>query len=191
MLNRNKVMGNINVALGMTRKIGGQVVHTYVQDQMGQFDTSHTITKMRFGDSHIMTDVGPLDAVSQFVDHSVGRTASIQYFIHLVPIKIDGKWTFRFTKTSKYIPVLEPADKLEVSLNTEQGKHSASHGPKALHRAFTLPGVYFMYDFSPFVVIREKREVPLINLVTDLLTVAGGLFALVRLLDSALHMAGL
>lgn len=45
----NKVAGNIHVALGSTRKIGEQVIHTFVEDQLGNFDTSHEITSLRFG----------------------------------------------------------------------------------------------------------------------------------------------
>lgn len=184
------------MALGTTRKVGGQLVHTFVQDQMGEFDTSHIITKMRFGDvddtlsSSSPSSVGPLDGMTTLVDQSLGKTAAIQYFVHLIPIKIENKLTYKFTKSSKYVPVLEPADKARIEMNTENMKHAAAHGPKKHSGAFVLPGVYVIYDFSPFVVVRERYEVPLIDLITDLLTIAGGVFALVRLLDSFLHLTG-
>jgi len=185
---RNKVAGTIHVALGMTQKLNGQVVHTFVQDQMGQFDTSHVINLLRFGNQS-KSHSGLLDGTYGFVDHSLGRTAAFHYFMHLVPTRSGRDVSFRYTKTSKYLPILEPTDKYKNALSTEGGKPSgAGNGARDRGHAFTLPGVYFMYDFSPFVVVREQREVLLIDLITDLLTVAGSVFALMRLLDYTLYL---
>lgn len=192
-LHVNKVAGNVHVALGTTRKIGNQVLHTFVQDQLGQFDTSHEIVKLHFGEQD---PVNPdkaatiLDNTHKYVDRQRGQTAAIQYYIHLIPTKTDEKITYRLTMREKYVPVLDPEDSLQITHET-QGKHSNQHASKSLSQFFTLPGVYFMYDFSPFVVVREPNQIPLIDLITDLLTVAGGTLVLVRLLDSALHLAGL
>lgn len=158
---------------------------------MGAFDTSHKISHMRFGELEIGTvELGQLDGIERLVDRDLGRTAAIQYFIHLVPVKLDDKVSFRFTKKSKYIPVLEPAHNASMALSTENRKHSSPQGPNNMGQMFTLPGVYFMYDFSPFIIVRERYQVPFIDLIADLLTVAGGVFALVRLLDSALFFTG-
>ena len=187
----NKIAGNIHVALGTTRKINGQVVHSFVQDQLGEFNTSHIISHMRFGEENQLGQEGQLDNISRYVDPTLGKTAAMQYFVHLIPVKQKGKIFFRFTKTSKYIPILQPVVDESLVANTDSKKYASSQGPKGMGNVFTLPGVYFMYDFSPFVIVREPYQIPLIDLITDLLTVAGGVFALVRLLDSALHFVDL
>lgn len=191
-LNINKVAGNIHVALGVTQKMRGQVVHTFTQDKVGEFDTTHTINALRFGDhSHVSTvgdfeswlhsgPPGGLDGASMKVDQARGKTAAITYMIHLVPLETNKRITYRFTSNTKYVPIMEPEHGKQIAVPNFQ-KHTVKK-----HTRASLPGIYFLFDFSPFVVVREPVDVLFIDLVTDLLTLAGGVLALVRMLDSCL-----
>jgi len=51
-------------------------------------------------------------------------------------------------------------------------------------RQAVLPGVFFVYDFSPFMVRREESREPLGELLIGLCAVAGGVFTVARLLDA-------
>ncbi|KAH9261167.1 hypothetical protein BASA81_000871 [Batrachochytrium salamandrivorans] len=178
----NKVAGNIHVALGSTQRMGDQIVHVFAQDQIDLFDTSHTISKLRFGSPvlssqvpHVPLPGGVLDSTTKRVDFSLGRTAAIQYHLHLVPSRIKGMGTsYKYSLTERYFPVADP------------NPASAPLVPNKKQRQFTLPGVYFMYDFSPFVVVREPVRVQAIDVLADLLTLSGGTFALASALDKLL-----
>jgi len=47
-----------------------------------------------------------------------------------------------------------------------------------------LPGVFFVYDFSPFMVKREERRESLAELLIGLCAVAGGVFTVASIVDS-------
>lgn len=185
----NKVAGNIHVALGSTQRMGDQIVHVFAQDQIDSFDTSHAISKLRFGSPvlssqppHVPLPGGVLDSTTKRVDFSLGRTAAIQYHLHLVPTRIKGMATsYKYSLTERYFPVTDPNPASALSNSS-----SSSSSSNKKQRQFTLPGVYFMYDFSPFVVVREPVRVQAIDVLADLLTLSGGTFALASALDKVL-----
>ena len=178
----NKVDGHMHIALGASRLVGGNVVHTFSPDKIGTFDTSHTINSLRFGDvTHPeFTGASPLDGFSHPVDVSLGRTASMQYLISLIPT-LDEKRSmlYRFTAVDTYTPILEPLPE------------HRKPGYVAGNREVKLPGVYFLYEFSPFVVVRTKLKVPWLTAITDILGMVGGVLMSSRLVDAALHLTGL
>ena len=178
----NKVDGHMHIALGASRVVGGNVVHTFSPDKIATFDTSHVVNSLRFGDvAHpVFTGAAPLDGFAHPVDVSLGRTASMQYLVSLIPTLDDkGNMLYRFTSVDTYSPVLNPLPE-----NLKPGQ------PMPPNRDIKLPGVYFLYEFSPFVVVRRKLHVSWLTVLIDLFGLVGGVIMSSRLLDAALHMAG-
>jgi len=182
-VNLNKVAGHIHIALGASRLVGGNVVHTFSPEKIGLFDTSHSVNSLRFGDkSHPdFSGAAPLDGFVHNVDHSVGQTASMQYFITLIPtLDESGNLLYRFTAVDTYSPIMEPLP----------AHRKPNYAPPVKRPEIKLPGIYFMYEFSPFVVVRTKVVVPLLTMFTDILGLVGGVIMFSRLADSTLHVMG-
>lgn len=105
----------------------------------------------------------PLEEVVQVPEEGAGV---YQYYVKLVP--------------TLYQPLGgEPLETNQFSVAT-QFRPAVIQGI----RQPVLPGVFFVYDFSPFMVRREEKREPLTELLVGLCAVAGGVFTVARLLDS-------
>ena len=87
-LGRLQVAGNFHFAPGRSFQQGNMHVHDLVPFQTTEFDTSHTLHHLAFGEEYPgMTN--PLDAV---VVHRInphnpaGRTGMYQYFLKVLPL---------------------------------------------------------------------------------------------------------
>eukprot|EP00968_Pinguiococcus_pyrenoidosus_P007824 scaffold535_cov260-Pinguiococcus_pyrenoidosus.AAC.17 len=75
-------------------------------------------------------------------------------------------------------------------------KHFGPHKNPAVKKkqskaaGMVLPGVFFVYDISPFLIQVSRDVVPFSHLVTNLLAITGGVFSLANLLDSATYYIG-
>jgi hypothetical protein len=49
-----------------------------------------------------------------------------------------------------------------------------------------LPGVFFIYDFTPYMIEVQRECMPLWRLFTKLCAIVGGVFTLMGVLDSVL-----
>lgn len=115
------------------------------------------------------------------INPDLGQTASFQYHLHLVPSRFYNLANFyEFSYTEKYLPVLEPKHEQTI-IDKDSNKHTTGHTIR--RRKFVLPGVYFIYDFSSFVVVKEVATTPTIDVITDLLSLVGGMLAVVKVLD--------
>jgi hypothetical protein len=52
-----------------------------------------------------------------------------------------------------------------------------------------IPGIFFVYDLSPFMLQVSTAQIPLSHLITRLLAVVGGVFCVLGLLDSLWYKA--
>ncbi len=50
-----------------------------------------------------------------------------------------------------------------------------------------LPGIFFVYEISPFMVEVTHKKVPFMHLVAKLCAIVGGIFSLLGVADSILH----
>lgn len=201
----SKVAGNFHVNLGVTRQEGTgestMFVHTFQVDKLGAFDTSHTIHRLAFGDFVAVRTANEsmeLDGVQTLVDQEQGQTAAVQYFIKLHPTleASDRVVHYRYSVTPSYVGIWDPVHSKEVAIPAGDQHAPGGNGAVApkrhLPQAMTiLPGVYFVYDFSPFLVVRTPRFFSLVDVFVDLFAVAGGFLAIAKLVDAALHFFGL
>lgn len=49
-----------------------------------------------------------------------------------------------------------------------------------------LPGIFFVYDLSPFMIEASRTRMPLLHFCTKLCAIVGGVFTVLGVLDSIL-----
>lgn len=50
-----------------------------------------------------------------------------------------------------------------------------------------LPGIFFVYDMSPFMVEVQRSYMPLLHFLTKLLAIVGGIFTILGVVDSGVY----
>jgi endoplasmic reticulum-Golgi intermediate compartment protein 3 len=50
-----------------------------------------------------------------------------------------------------------------------------------------LPGIFFVYDLSPFMLEVHHTSMPLLHFITKLLAIVGGVFTILGVVDSVIH----
>ncbi|KAH8741081.1 serologically defined breast cancer antigen 84 [Cryptosporidium ryanae] len=162
----NKVSGNFHVALGTATIKSGKHVHEFNMNDISRgFNTSHVIHELTFGTDRIPFVSSPLDKVEKVVRKG---TKMFHYYIKLVPteyIMENGKNFFgnQYTYSEK-----------EKEVYVNKGELSG------------LPGVFFVYDFQPFVLKRIHQSIPLTHLFTSFCAIVGGIYSVMSILDSIL-----
>ncbi|KAK6590544.1 serologically defined breast cancer antigen 84 [Cryptosporidium xiaoi] len=163
----NRVSGNFHVALGTATVKNGKHVHEFNMNDISRgFNTSHVINELTFGTDKIPFVSSPLDKVEKVVKKG---TKMFHYYIKLVPTEYivgDGRESFsgnQYTYSEK-----------EKEVYVSKGELSG------------LPGVFFVYDFQPFVLKRTHQSIPLTHLVTSFCAIVGGIYSVMSILDSIL-----
>lgn len=91
----NRLNGNFHIAMGEGVERNGHHIHTFLPDDMENFNASHVIHDLRFGpvyDSGTMLgEMNALNGVQKIVKKSDGSTGTFQYFIKIVPTTYKGK----------------------------------------------------------------------------------------------------
>ena len=169
----NKVSGNFHVALGHSKSVQGRLVHQFPPAMIDYFNSSHIIHSLWFGNER---QDGTLDGTEQFVNPHASSTAVYQYFIQIQPIESERNRFYQYTATKRFIPI------------GESSNHEPHHGHGHSHPAIinSIPGIFFIYDFSAFTVHRTDRSVYLLDFLTNVLAIIGGLVALISLLGKIL-----
>ncbi|GAB9465248.1 hypothetical protein Gpo141_00002662 [Globisporangium polare] len=159
----NRVAGNFHVALGKTFHREGRLVHQFRPGQELTFNASHVIHSLSFGEP-FPAQVGPLDG-SNKITESIGGV--FQYFIKVVPTiysDISSKvhsYQFSYTQQARY---LDPYGQLSA-----------------------LPGAFFVFDLSPFVVKVDNDRVPLTHFLTNICAIVGGVVSIAGFVDSFMY----
>lgn len=164
-----KVAGNIHLAVGGVRHkhvpkentSGGaplrqyrtrKHVHKFQLHQMRSFDAAHTIHALAFG-QRFQGQADPLAGVTA----SLEDVAHYQYFVKVTP--------------TTYTAVA--GDALNSNQYTVAEKHTliAAGSPT---QGSEIPGIFFIYDFSPFRVERIEYRRSLLSFVVSLCAILGG-----------------
>ncbi|CAM9204184.1 unnamed protein product [Sphacelaria rigidula] len=204
----NKVSGNFHVAAGEGVMSDGRHVHQYNMEEAKGFNTSHKIHTLSFGEPYPGMRPNPLDGTGRIIDEDVG-TGLFQYFIKLVPtihtIAPDSSeeqseqrsetrrdatvTTSQFAYTFKFRS-LKGFTEYHRGTDADDPEHHAAHGKERGEEETpptqVLPGVFFVYDVSPFMVeVIPSTRSPFSHLLIRLCAVAGGAFAVSALVDAA------
>ena len=193
----NKVAGNFHVALGTTKSVDGRLIHAFERADLLHFNTSHTIHHLSFGESFDQ-QVNPLSETYRILDPDVGPSAVYQYYIKLVPFSygkygsegdpVCGCCCAHVAKLFLVVPC-SAHDLPCVVLQLLSYQYSFTEKFVAIKNDYALtalPGVFFIYDYSPFMVERKDQSRSFLGYLTRVFAIVGGMYKLSGLLDAAL-----
>lgn len=158
----NKVSGNVHVALGRSTVRNGKLVHEFnMHDVSNGFNTSHTIESIDFGD-HVPGLVSPLEGTTKIVRHGAYM---FHYYIKLVPtVYVDKRGKELYTNQYS---VTDSAKNVQVKTGELSG----------------LPGLFVVYDFSPFLMKKTERVKPWSYIFTSICAIIGGICTIASLVE--------
>jgi hypothetical protein len=158
----NKVSGNVHVALGRSTIRDGKHVHEFNMQDVGDgFNTSHVINSITFGD-RVPGVVSPLERKIKIVRHGAYM---FHYYIKLVPTVFIDRWGYE-TYTNQYA-FTDSARNVKVRNGELSG----------------LPGVFIVYDFSPFLMRKTEKTKPWSYIFTSICAITGGVFSIASLVE--------
>jgi len=159
-LTLNKVAGNFHVTAGKVLPIMGAHAHMTGFMETSDYNFSHRIEKLSFGDDHAGI-IQPLEGDEKLTDINL---VNFQYFIEIVPTEVEtltgSKLTYQYSVKEHVRPI----------------DHSrGSHG---------TPGIYFKYDISALKVEVTKDRLGLVQFLVRLCAGVGGLVATSTIVSS-------
>jgi len=169
-LSVSKVQGNMHVALGASSGQNSRHVHQFRLPDFVRFNASHHITYLAFGELYPGV-INPLDNVTRIIAKENGGAVHFQYFIKVVPTTytdVNGK-------------ILETN---QFSVTEESQMVSASD---VLAASQKIPGVFFFYDISPFMVSVTDEKMSFAHFLTNVCAIIGGIFTVAGLIDSTFY----
>lgn len=114
----NRVNGNFHIAMGEGVERDGQHIHSFIPDDVGNFNASHIIHELKFGPDYsggkVSSEPTTLEGVTKIVTKENGQSGMFQYFIKIVPTTYKGKNVvesispdYDFSSNPNEIPKLE------------------------------------------------------------------------------------
>jgi hypothetical protein len=170
-LHVNKVAGNLHFAIGQTVAQGNRHVHHFTLQDLQHFNISHTIHHLTFGapaPAGFTPLPNQLDGTVRVLPTGTGL---YQYFTQLVPTTYVRSWG---RKTHTY----------QFSV-TEDFKSIDTHHPNSA----ILPGLFIMFDLSPFAVRVSDQATTFLQFLTSLCAIVGGVVTVAGLIDSIIFHA--
>jgi len=156
-LNLNQYRGNLHILAGSSHAVyGGHSHHWAPSHRKLGFNATHYINLFAFGDRY-KEMINPLDG---FIYTELGLSRQ-QYFLEVVPTTHISPVTGRMTETNQY----------SATFTNNPVDLSSPHAQ--------LPGVFVHYDFSPLRIQIEGKSETLLQFLTRLCAVAGGVWVVV------------
>lgn len=179
----NRVAGNFHIAMGETHSRGAGHIHQFNPMQLGAYNGSHIVHSMSFGTEYPGIK-NPLDNTKAIVLPYVagalpdGSPAMTSAGVHMYYFKIIP---------TKYIKGEKEENSKVVSTNqysvTSQFRPAVSRGI----RQNILPGVFFVYEVSPFVVTVTEQRTPFLQVITSIFAILGGVLTMAGAVDALLY----
>lgn len=162
----SKVGGNVHVALGKSTVRDGKHVHEFnIKEVSDGFNTSHSIHRLDFGEQ-VEGMTSPLEGTTKIVKHGAYM---FHYYIKLVPTLYNGRddrvvYTHQYSVTDN-----------EKNVMVKKGELAG------------LPGVFLVYEFTPFMVQKIEKPQPLSHFLTSVCAIIGGVFTVAGMIDATLY----
>merc|ERR1711920_255324 len=161
----SKVGGNVHVALGKSTVRDGKHVHEFnIKEVSDGFNTSHEIHRLEFGEA-VEGVHSPLEGTTKIVKHGAYM---FHYYIKLVPTLLKASdhvvYTHQYSVTDN-----------EKNVMVRKGELAG------------LPGVFLVYEFTPFMVQKIEKVVPLSHFLTSVCAIIGGVFTVAGMIDAILY----
>ena len=157
-----KVAGNFHTAVGLSVANGMRHEHKFGPEELKNYNCSHTIHSLSFGPPapiFFKPIASPLEGVTN-IAHGL---AAFQYIIKLVPTIYHMGW---FSFESYQYSVTEFSSNIDAS------------------RLSQLPGVFFLYDLTPFTVNSILESYTFLEFLTSTCAILGGVILIMSWLDA-------
>jgi hypothetical protein len=181
----NKVSGNIHIAHGESIVRDGRHIHQFLPQEAPGYNISHTIHSFSFGSKYPSMPKGALDGVKKIVTPAVG-TGLFQYFIKIIPTSYTDRFllfststtsTNQYTVTERFRPLMLPQFP-RLPDGTPDFQKAAHTQVQAI-----LPGIFFVYDLSPFSIEVIRDSTPFSHYFTKVCATVGGVFTVMGVVD--------
>lgn len=160
-----RVQGNFHFAPGASFTQQHMHVHDLAPFKGSSFDLSHNINSLTFGEAIPSSSVSqPLSGHKRTSEKGEVNVMH-QYFVKVVPT-VYQYMSGRQVSTNQYSVT-------EHKRQLGPGKHG-------------LPGVFFMYDFSPIMIKISEKEKGLGHFLVGICAIIGGVFTVMGMIDSVL-----
>ncbi|CAH8486189.1 unnamed protein product [Schistosoma margrebowiei] len=162
----NRVGGAFHIAPGHSYTENHAHFHSFQSLGPVQFNVSHSIGELRFGDSY-PGQVNPLDGTKMAVQP---HSQMFIYYLKLVPTMYTG------------------INRNESTVITNQ--YSAtwhSKGTPLSGDGQGLPGIFFNYEIAPLLVKITEEKKSFIHFLTNTCAIVGGVFTVASLLDAFIY----
>ncbi|CAH8479607.1 unnamed protein product [Schistosoma bovis] len=162
----NRVGGAFHIAPGHSYTENHAHFHSFQSLGPVQFNVSHSIGELRFGDSY-PGQVNPLDGTKMAVQT---HSQMFIYYLKLVPTMYTG------------------VNRNESTVITNQ--YSAtwhSKGTPLSGDGQGLPGIFFNYEIAPLLVKITEEKKSFIHFLTNTCAIIGGVFTVASLLDAFIY----
>ena len=136
---------------------------------MSQFNVTHYIHYIRFGDSFPLSNDKPLEGRYNFIENKFGGVALEQIEVKLVP-------------TQLHRGILKSKSMYQLSVTD----HQVQPATLVAHGVPQLPGLLVSYDFSPIAVRHHGGRDNILVFLSSLISIVGGVFVTVGMLTSCL-----
>lgn len=165
-LRLKKVGGNLHIAVGGTsnKYKGTRHVHVFNPTDLRSFNASHTFHWLRFGDRFDQQ----LDPIAGTSAYATDGPTHYKYFLKIVPTTYINQVTGVVLDTHQY-------SVSNVSVVMEPDKPKPGSG---------IPGLFLVYDFSPFRVRIEEYYTPLSTFLVNICAVLGGVVTIIAVVDA-------
>nr|CCA26442.1 endoplasmic reticulumGolgi intermediate compartment protein putative [Albugo laibachii Nc14] len=158
----NRVAGNFHVGLGRTFHRKGKLIHQFLPGQESVFNASFLLHSLSFGTPYANVKNG-LDG-TQYITKKKGGV--MKYFLKIVP--------------TIYSDISSSVHSYQYS-HTKQEKYM-----NAMGQISGLPGAYFMFEFSPFMVKIDSEQIPFTHFVIRIFAILGGMISIAGFVDSVI-----
>jgi hypothetical protein len=197
----NKVAGNFHIAMGETHQRGAGHIHQFNPLAIADYNVSHTINGMSFGEPYPGMR-NPLDGAVRAVAHGSGV---FMYYLKVVPTVYDasGAISAAFSlqagqgggsaarANAAGAALARGAVAHAGTLKTNQFSVLSQFRPAVLmgQRMNVIPGIFFVYDICPFMVTVTRTSTSFLQLVTSLCAILGGVLTLAKAVDFVAGLA--
>lgn len=162
----NKVAGNFHIAIGKGIKYGPKHVHHFNVSEITEFNSSHIINKLSFGSS-FSGYKDPLEGTVEILKaEDRSYSGHFEYFLQVIPTTFINRYGYQ-TLTSQYSTT--------VHYSRVESQNTGS---------FRLPGIFFIYKLSPFMVRVEELTPSFLQFLTSICAIVGGVITVSGIIDS-------
>ena len=163
-INVQRVSGNFHFAVGRTFVSASAHLHDLAPFLTKDFDFSHTVDRIAFGEDFSWLPPGPLDGTSRTAPK---ENANFQYFI-----KVVGTRAIYLNGTSK-----------------RSNQYAVTTHERKLDGQQVMPGLFFHYEISPLLITYTETRRNFFSFLTSVCAIIGGVFTVASILDAWIYRA--